>query len=171
VVAPFFFAYVGARGDLSFWDAMMEVCWRVVPLLVFPLLCALAFERLLPPVHRAIRRVHFLTYYLWVFGLTMVSGKTVSFIVEQGSESLLEEIGLALVALVLCVVQFLLGRRIGKRHGDAVSAGQSLGQKNTVLAIWMAQVYLHPLASIAPAAYVLWQNAINSFQLWKNKKP
>jgi len=37
------------------------------------------------------------------------------------------------------------------------------------LAIWMAQTYLAPLSSIAPAAYVLWQNLINSWQLWRAK--
>ena len=45
-----------------------------------------------------------------------------------------------------------------------------MGQKNTILAIWMAQNYLDPLCSIAPAAYVLWQNIINSIQLWKKGK-
>ena len=33
-----------------------------------------------------------------------------------------------------------------------------LGQKNTVLAIWMAYTYLNPLSSVGPGSYVLWQN-------------
>jgi BASS family bile acid:Na+ symporter len=31
----------------------------------------------------------------------------------------------------------------------------------------MAQTYLNPISSVAPAAYVLWQNCINSYQLWR----
>ncbi len=77
---------------------------------------------------------------------------------------------LAIVSLFICAGQFLLGRKIGRQTNDPVSAGQGLGQKNTILAIWMAQVYLNPLSSIAPAAYVLWQNSINSYQLWKKGK-
>jgi len=45
-----------------------------------------------------------------------------------------------------------------------------LGQKNTVLAIWMAVTYLNPLSSVGPGSYVVWQNIINSWQLWKKRK-
>jgi BASS family bile acid:Na+ symporter len=90
---------------------------------------------------------------------------------EQPASYLLVEIALAVVALLCCVIQFALGRRIGERYGDRVSGAQGLGQKNTVLAIWMALTYLHPIASIAPASYVVWQNIINSAQLiHKDKK-
>jgi len=60
-----------------------------------------------------------------------------------------------------------MGRMIGAKYGERIAAGQALGQKNTIFAIWMAQTYLSPLVSIAPAAYVLWQNTINSYQIWK----
>ena len=76
----------------------------------------------------------------------------------------------ALGGLFTCVVQFFFGKRIGSIYNDRISAGQALGQKNTVLAIWMASAYLHPLATIAPGSYVLWQNIINSYQLWKKRK-
>ena len=33
--------------------------------------------------------------------------------------------------------------------------GQALGQKNTVLAIWMAVTYLNPLSSVGPGSYCL----------------
>ena len=46
-----------------------------------------------------------------------------------------------------------------------ITAGQAFGQKNTTLAIWMAQAYLVPVASMAPAAYIIWQNLFNSAQL------
>ena len=54
--------------------------------------------------------------------------------------------------------------------GDKISGAQGLGQKNTVLAIWMAMTYLNPLSSVAPAAYVAWQNTINSWQLYRHQR-
>ncbi|MDE7135573.1 MAG: transporter, partial [Muribaculaceae bacterium] len=63
---------------------------------------------------------------------------------------------------------FYIGRKIGKKFGDTVSGGQSLGQKNTVLAVWLAMTYMNPTASIAPAAYIAWQNIVNSWQLVKH---
>ncbi|MCD8192975.1 MAG: transporter, partial [Tannerellaceae bacterium] len=112
-----------------------------------------------------------LSFYLWAISLTIVTGNTVKFLVTQDTPDYKVEIGLAMVALIICVAQFIIGRRIGWRYNDPVSSGQGLGQKNTILAIWMAQVYLNPVSSVAPAAYVLWQNIINSYQLWlKGKK-
>jgi BASS family bile acid:Na+ symporter len=51
-----------------------------------------------------------------------------------------------------------------------ISASQSLGQKNTVLAIWIATTYLNPIVSVAPAAYILWHNSINSIQLYLHQR-
>ncbi len=89
---------------------------------------------------------------------------------NQKGADVTEEWWMASFALAICVAQFALGRRVGRRYGDTISGGQGLGQKNTILAIWMAQTYLNPLSSIAPASYVLWQNMINSFQLWLKER-
>lgn len=74
-----------------------------------------------------------------------------------------------LISLVQCILQFAFGRWLGNRYGDKVAGGQALGQKNALLAVWMTQMYLHPMASVVPASYVLWQNIWNSFQLWRIK--
>ena len=50
-----------------------------------------------------------------------------------------------------------------------VSCAQSLMQKNTVLAIWLAMAYMTPLASVVPAAYIAWQNILNSWQLFRHE--
>ena len=68
------------------------------------------------------------------------------------------------------VGQFYLGRKIGGKYGDKISGAQGLGQKNTVLAIWMALTYLSPITSIGPASYIIWQNSINSYQLYLKEK-
>jgi BASS family bile acid:Na+ symporter len=102
--------------------------------------------------------------------LFIVTGKTVEFIVKQGKNDYFIEILVALGALIMCVSQFIVGRKIGQKYNDTVAGGQGLGQKNTILAIWMTQVYLNPLSSIAPGSYVLWQNIINSYQVWRDRK-
>ena len=84
-------------------------------------------------------------------------GKTVSFIINQGSGNIKEEILIALFALIACIAQFIIGKWVGYKNNNLIAGGQGLGQKNTVLAIWMALIYLHPLASIGPASYVVWQ--------------
>ena len=72
--------------------------------------------------------------------------------------------------MIACISQFLVGRSIGTKLDNTISGGQGLGQKNTILAIWMAQTYLNPVASVAPGAYILWQNIVNSYQVWRKEQ-
>ena len=53
---------------------------------------------------------------------------------------------------------------------SAIDAGQALGQKNTAFAIWIAYTYLDPLSSVGPGCYILWQNIVNSIELWDKRK-
>lgn len=170
IAAPIIFSYIGANSELPFWESFGYICRQVVPLLIFPLLCAWGLQKLLPRVHGWMLAKQKISFYLWALALTIVTGKTVTFFLSQESPNYSDEILLAVLALIVCIFQFLLGRRLGKRYGDVISVGQALGQKNTILAIWMAQIYLLPVAAIAPASYVLWQNIINSWQLWKKRK-
>ena len=80
------------------------------------------------------------------------------------------EIAMAACTFVICIGQFIAGRKIGSRYGKTVTGGQGLGQKNTVLTIWMALSYLDPISSVGPGAYVLWQNMVNSYQLWRKQR-
>lgn len=169
MVSPLIFTLLGEHPDLSFWTSVLYICRQVMPILVLPFVVALLLQKTLPALHQQLKKLQILSFYLWALGLTIVTGKTVYFIVHQGNADTLQEWWMAALALMICIFQFGLGRYLGRRYGDPVSGGQGLGQKNTILAIWMAQVYLNPLASIAPASYVLWQNMINSFQLWKKE--
>lgn len=170
LIVPILFPLLGLYNDISFVDSMLYICSQVGPILLLPLVAAWIIRYALPRLHASILKVHQLSFYLWAVALIIVTGRTVKFLVEQEDPDLFVEIGCAVVALLICCGQFLLGRKIGRKYGDPVSSGQGLGQKNTILAIWMAQVYLNPISSVAPAAYVLWQNIINSYQLWLKKK-
>jgi BASS family bile acid:Na+ symporter len=59
-----------------------------------------------------------------------------------------------------------LGKWIGHKYGDTIAGGQLLGQKNSAMGIWMANHYLHPLASVFLAFYSVFQNLFNSWQIW-----
>lgn len=169
IAAPIAFAAIGAHPELSFIQSVGIILWKVVPLLIMPFVCAILLEDLAPKWHEAIRKKQIISFWLWAASLTVVLGRTVEFLIAQPSENYSIEIMLAGIALVICLLQFTLGRYIGRRFGDTVAGGQLIGQKNTVLAIWMAQTWLDPLSSVAPAAYVIWQNIVNSWQLWRYK--
>lgn len=170
ILAPVLFSFVGTHADMPFWHSCGVIFAKVAPLLIAPLIAAQLLERIWPRFHAAVKQRQYISFYLWSMSLTVVTARTVSFIVAQPSDSYAVEIWLGAGALLLCALQFVVGRLIGRHYGDTVAGGQSLGQKNTVLAIWMAQMYLSPLASVGPATYILWQNVVNSYQLWRHSK-
>ncbi len=165
--APLLFSWIGTNRALPFWESFGGICAEVMPILLLPLALAWGIRWLWPRAQRWFIRTAQVPLYLWAVSLTIVTGQTVHFLVEQEKPNYVVEFSIAGITLIICVLQFALGRRLGARRGDRVSAGQSLMQKNTVLAIWMSQVYLHPVASVGPAAWILWQNILNSWQLWR----
>ena len=166
ILAPLLFTYMGTDADLTFAESFFAISTRVFPLILAPLALALLFQAFMPRVHDAIASRQSLSFYIWAVALIIVVGNAVSFIMKEPAEKIPEMLLLALASLVVCCAQFWIGRRVGARLGDKISGAQGLGQKNTVLAIWMALTYLNPIASVGPAAYVAWQNTINSMQLY-----
>ena len=167
--APLFFSYIGYN-ELPFFDSVFEISKRVGFLLIISFIAALLINKFLPKAGKYMQSKSGISFYLWSIALTVVTGRTVVFIIAQGKSQIIIELAIAIGALVICVFQFWLGRRIGRKLDDTVAGGQGLGQKNTVLAIWMAQMYLNPLSSIGPGAYVLWQNSVNSWQIWRQRR-
>mgnify|MGYP000721348475 CR=1 FL=1 len=111
-----------------------------------------------------------MAFYLWAVALATVTGQTLKSLVNSEAE-IYVEILIALGGLITCIAQFYLGESASARNTMTVLAPeQALGQKNTVLAIWMSYTYLNPLSSVGPGSYVLWQNIFNSYQLWKKRK-
>ena len=166
LTAPVILAAIGDHSEISFGESLMMIMAKVMPLLLLPIVGALAITRFAPRVHKAIAGCQSLSFYLWAVALLIIVGSCVSFVIKHWNPDETFAMGaLALGALVVCVLQFVVGRTIGRRFGDAVAGGQSLGQKNTVLAVWLALAYMNPVASVAPAAYIAWQNIINSWQL------
>lgn len=171
VVGPVVLAAIGEHSDMTFLDSFKMILMQVFPLIVAPLVLALILRYSVPRLHSKIVNMQQLSFYLWAVSLFIVVGSCVSFAINNWTpESTVTMVLLALGALVACLVQFKIGRIIGRRFGDRVSGGQGLGQKNTVLAVWLALAYMNPMASIAPAAYVAWQNSINSWQLMRHER-
>ncbi len=169
-LAPLLFTMMGSEAQISFMESLQMIATKVVPLIVLPLAVALIMMRLTPKVHKAIAEHQSLSFYIWAVSLFIVVGRAVSFVMSEPREMVPEMIWLALLSGIVCCLQFYIGRIIGRRCGDKIAGAQGLGQKNTVLAIWMALTYLHPISSVAPAAYVAWQNTINSAQLYFKTK-
>ncbi|GHT19456.1 transporter [Bacteroidia bacterium] len=170
VVAPVLFSYIGQHAKLPFFDSFFLILWRMATLMILPFVLSQIVRKILPKANQKLLRIPDISFYIWTLALAVATGRTVDFVLQQAASNYTIETIIALVALPVCLCQFLVGRRIGRKFGDTVAGGQGLGQKNTILGIWMCQTYLNPIAAIAPGAYILWQNIVNSYQVWRNRK-
>ena len=169
VLIPIFFPLIEKSADISFMAAFLKILYQVCVVLLVPMLMAYVVKHHMHRFHRWVISVKDLSYYLWAASLMIVTGTTVKNIVHADTTLwLLLMIGA--LGLILCIVQFALGRFIGHYFHHVVEAGQALGQKNTAFAIWISYVYLNPLSSVGPGCYILWQNIINSFEIWQERK-
>ena len=166
--APLMFTIaLGDEGvNIDFLATFGTIMAKVGPMIVGPMMLALLLRIVASKVHRFIHDNQSMSFYLWSIVLIIVVGRVTTFALSEPSERIPQMIILTIAAGIICAIQFIVGRRLGRRHGDAVAGAQGLGQKNTLLAVWMALTFLDPLASIAPAAYIIWQNSFNSLQIW-----
>ena len=169
LLVPVCFPMIEKGADISFMAAFSKILYQVVILLVVPMGLAYVVKHFMKGLHARIIAIRDLSFYLWGCSLMIVTGTTVKNIIHAEASIVLLS-AIALLGLVLCVIQFAVGRFIGHYFGRAQEAGQALGQKNTAFAIWLGITYLNPLSSVGPGCYILWQNIINSFEIWQARR-
>lgn len=165
--APVILALLGRGNNPDFMASFTRIATNVLPLILGPLVVALMLKMTFPKVREEIAHHQGLSFYIWAVALIIVVGNSVSFLMKEPASRIPEMAVIAVLSLLACLAQFYLGRKIGVRYGDRVAGAQSLGQKNTVLAIWLALTYLDPIASVGPACYIAWHNTVNSIQIYK----
>lgn len=170
IVAPIFFSFIGVQQQMPFLESFWLILKRVSPIIAFPFFLALGLQMWIPAANAFINRFKGYSLYIWALALAITLGQTINFIFVHGGENRQSIIILGIVSVLICAVQFGVGKLIGHKYGDTVAGGQMLGQKNSALGIWMANIYLFPLASVSIALYSIWQNLFNSWQMYVYEK-
>ena len=165
---PMVIPMVRPSGDLSFWAYVLRIAGKVFPILILPGLLAWLIRYTTHKLQRKLMRFAPNSFYFWFFGLTlaMVLASHALFSNYPGTGAL---IGIILVSIGTCALQFFAGRRIGKGRVDSITVGQALGQKNTGFLIWLGYNYLDPVTSVAGGLYAIWQNLFNSWELYEHE--
>ena len=166
---PAVFPLLERGAGLDFWTAFLIILQKLAIVLLLPLALGWMMQHFAKRICSWIVSIPDLSFYLWAAQLSVTSGVTVRNIVHsEAGLSLL--IAIALLSLALCFVLFAIGRGVGHYLGDRINSGQASFQKNTALSIWVAYTYLNPMASVGAGCYVLWQNIINSLELWQYRR-
>ena len=149
LLIPLVFPMLEKGVEVTFVEAFLVILQKVAMILVLPLILGYIIRHYLHRLHRWIISKPNLSFYTWAVSLSITTGITVKNIVHR---------------------QFGIGRGIGNRLGEPICSGQAMFQKNTALAIWVSYMYLNPVASVGAGCYVLWQNIINSLELWLDRR-
>ena len=182
VLVPLMVPLIRPASDADFWTSFSLILAKVFPLLITPCLCAWLVRYLWPKAHRKILQYPDLPFYLWAVALTLAIAVTTKSIVQSDMKFGLI-MAMSAVSLICCAFQFFIGRYIGGRYRPRrtvsadveergkevrkVTAGQSIGQKNTVFAIWLAYTFMTPETAIVGGLYSIWHNIYNSWQLYR----
>ena len=167
ILIPAIVPLIQPMGDMNFWDAFCRILAKVFPLLIMPCLAAWLVRYLFPAAHKLILSKPDLAFNIWAVSLSLAIAVTVKAIVHSTMPVYLMLL-IALVSLLCCALQFALGHKVGGLFGEhdmKVTAGQALGQKNTVFAIWVGYTFMTPETSIVGGIYSIWHNLYNSWQL------
>lgn len=166
------FPLLEEQATFSSWIPFQVIFRKLFILLIVPFLITLWLRSRIgiKSIHTWASNHSYYSFYLWMLSIAIITGNTCYTISHNDTPSHLL-LFIALTSLFVCIVQFTIGRIVGKRFKDTITGGQALGQKNNILAIWLAQTYLHPIIMLAPGTYLLWQNIFNGIQLAiKDKK-
>lgn len=118
LIAPVVLSLAGT-GACSF----TQILARIAPLLIMPFAAAQFCRFLLPKTAKWIGDHSQISFYMWLASLVVIIGRTTAFIIDLHDASLSVELWLAFAALAICLVQFKVGRMLGRRYGDAPAAG------------------------------------------------
>ena len=169
LLVPTVFPMIDQNLDINFWSAFFTILYKVCLVLVVPMMAAYVVKHYMHRLHQWIVGIEDLSFYMWSISLSIVTGSTVKYIVHADTTTVFV-LTIAIISLVLCLAQFAIGRYVGHFFGATIESGQGLGQKNTAFAVWIAYTFLNPLCSVGPGCYILWQNAINSLEIWHQRK-
>jgi len=156
-------------GGITFWQAFCKILAKVFPLLIMPCICAWTVRYFFPRLHAWLVGYVQLSFYIWIVALTIAILVT-SRNIANHAEDMTVLLEIAFASGFACFLQFWAGKKLGKKYGSSISAGQAMAQKNTVFGIWMGYTFLAPLSSVASGFYSLWQNSFNSWQLYRRRK-
>lgn len=167
ILIPTFVPFVHPNPELGFVNSSLLILGKVFPLLLLPLISAFLLRFISPSLTEKFANRSDLSFYLWAVALALAITVTTRSIMHANLK-LSTELWLVVVSLISCALQFWLGRKIGDRYNDTITAGQAFGQKNTVLAIWMGYTFFTPITSIVGGFYSIWHNIVNSYQLYRH---
>jgi len=151
-------------GDFS-PDFFLKVLENLLVIMVLPLILASIVRRLHPPAAQWPKRFRMLTLSVWSLLLFIVAAAAAKFLRGNTDLSFLSVAAIAGISAALCAINFTVGKFIVPKE-FCREGSQTLGQKNTMLTLYLAMTFASPLAALGPTFYAIFHNLWNACQLF-----
>lgn len=162
LLVPFIIVPYGG-GEISRLEVFHAVLEHVAAMLLVPCLLAVVLRRFYKRAKAMAHKLSGVSLAFWLCCMSMVSAMGVTRVSDTGATW--QEIApYATVVVVMCIIGFAVGRKIGGRE-YALECGQCLGQKNATVGIYLALCYASPLVFLGPTLYLLCQHIFNTWQM------
>lgn len=156
---------VGRSVQVSTLDVLLPVLITMFVPLILARLAMYLPEKPLAGLMRARK----LSFFFWLTNLFIISAKASDFIRNTNDGSVAMLLKIILMALVICVINFVIGAWLGGKEFHR-EASQALGQKNNSFAIWVALTFMNPLIAMGPTIYIVYHHLYNTWQIYQFEK-
>jgi len=163
---PFFLPYlVDGKTNVS----ALALVLPSLKVTLLPMLASLPCRLLPSGVYQKLIFLKKTTLLLWITVLFIVTSKASWFVQTSGSASNHDLLIIAGIAVTICTISFSFGRLLGGSTHPK-EASQCLGQKNTLLTIWISLHFLNPFIALGPTIYIVCHNLFNSWQILASRR-
>lgn len=174
ILAPLLLPIISPSGaTLPFVTQATEIFSSLTFLVLLPIGLAWGVRALRPALSERIAQQRQLPYFIWLSSLVLLMAHTQQLLLTDPHSWNWRDMSSCLaVGLVVCLLEFSLGHSLARPLGiERHAARQSLGQKNTTLALWLATFFLPPLIATVVAGYILWQNLFITLLMMRRCPP
>ncbi|MCP4180244.1 MAG: hypothetical protein GY756_20970 [bacterium] len=149
-------------------NSFLMILVSTLSVIFIPFILALILKLLLKnKVKEYAFKLKSIQFYLWLILMYLAISKA-SYFIRTNKNLYSEVIGIAILAAVICCINYIVGRKLGSKK-FRLESSINLGHKNTALMIWFSLTFLNPLIALGPTCYVLFQNIYNAYLLSKHR--
>ena len=163
LLLPFLLSFMlGVGGDISAINLVLPI----LSVVFVPMVLSQSIRLALPKLGAQLTKWSFISFPLFLLNILIACGNASHFIQQNLAKVGGELFWIAGVAVLLCLLNFKVGRFIGRKE-NPLAYELALGRKNTMIGLWLALTYFSPLVALGPICYIICHNTYNSYQMWK----
>ncbi len=147
--------------QVSSWEMLQAIAFTIgVPMILSQVVCNI------PNLKSRIFQISKVAFVFFLTNIFLATARVAKYLKYETTLSWELLLLIAVIIMLCAAISFFIGSKLSP-DGKRLETELALGQKNTMLSIWLASTYLLPTALLGPMIYIILQNIYNSWQLYR----